>query len=57
MPRRGVSKPTIEQVRTIELLCSVLGFDVRIPASESEARFLIDDLRHRERLAKRATRA
>jgi hypothetical protein len=57
-PRKGRASrsevpPTLEQVRSIEAMSERVGVDVRVPDSEAEARFMLDDLRHREQTQKR----
>jgi hypothetical protein len=49
-----MSSPTITQQRTIDVLCEVLGIERIVPASDIDARYVIDDLRWREKRMKRA---
>jgi hypothetical protein len=46
--------PTIEQRRSIEAVAASLGIPVPRPATQAEARFVLDDLYDRERKARRA---
>lgn len=45
--------PTISQMETITVMSIELGITPPEPATEAEARFVIDDLRHQQRKARR----
>jgi hypothetical protein len=47
------ARPTDEQRRMIEDLAQRLGIDVPEPTTEAEAKFALDDLRWKERKARR----
>lgn len=51
---RGPVSPALSVKDSIEKSAARLGLEVPVPASDADAWFVMEDLRHRERLARRA---